>query len=101
VNYHAKGALCFPGCMAIQAQNASRLGRKIRIPRKKPKPGIHGRVASACSQRQRARSVVLQQRPIVLGRQLASQGLNPNDEIWGKKPGSGPDEHALRTRPSG
>src|SRR6202030_1892455 len=29
------------------------------------------------------------------GRQFTGQGLNLNDEIWGKKSGGYPDEHAL------
>jgi hypothetical protein len=35
------------------------------------------------------------QRPTVLGGQFTGQSFNLHDEVWGKKSGGDPDEHAL------
>jgi hypothetical protein len=97
----------------IQVQHAARFGSEIWIPWKNPTaviPRPNGvfmepapQSASAHGGNQTAllyllnqiRAAPAGQRNTVRSRQLTSQCLNLNDQIWGKKSGDDPDGHAL------
>src|SRR6188472_1448562 len=96
---------------SVQIQDAASLAGEVRIAWKDPTaviPGPNGILVKPAPQRTTAdrgdQAALLDmlnqitgapagQRPVVFRRQFTRQGLNLNDEIWGKKSGVDPNEH--------